>query len=224
MQTLNERNIISFVECCILSFPLILFSFLFASQIIPQLVRFLGGENVNWWAIDSLSFTDCVTFIFIFILNYILYCILKKKYNFEIYVFLYGVGFTSCCVTLVILIQTFFIKYAEIGLLLWCIFYMLSFMPVYYSYAILYQDEKKETDSVLSRLPLTIFVFSLISTVVEIINSRPPVAGVLLLLFGLYVNYFIFKKFRLSLRGFAWSMFLPMVIVFCYRILTTPFL
>ena len=181
---------------------------------------FLEEETINWWAIDSLLFLICV--ILILILNFIFYCILKKKYNFKIYVFLYGVGFTSCCVMIVFLIQTYFAKYAENELLLWCTFYIFSFMLVYYFYAALYQNEKKETSAIISRLPVMVSISALISTALEIINSRPPIAGVLLLLFGFYI--LILKKSRLSLRGFAWSLFLPMLIVLCYRVLTTPFL
>jgi hypothetical protein len=101
---------------------------------------------------------------------------------------------------------------------------MLPFLSVYYSYAILYQNEKKENGISIPRLMIIVLVFSLITAILEIISSRPPIGGVLpLLIFGLCV--FIFKKFRLSLRGVSWSLFLSMFPVLLYLIITSaPFI
>ncbi|MDV0447850.1 hypothetical protein MsAg5_17670 [Methanosarcinaceae archaeon Ag5] len=142
-------------------------------------------------------------------------------------VFLYGVGFTSCCVELVFLVQVQFAKYGGGGIeiLSWSIFYTLLFLFVYYSYAVLIQNDEKEISKVTLYLPFMIFIFSLISIILETMNSHPPIAGVFLLLFGLYfAGCLISKKIRISLRGFAWSLFLPMFILLWYTVLTTPFL
>lgn len=122
-------------------------------------------------------------------------------------------------------LQAQFNYYEDVEMLLWAVFYMLSFVFVYYSYAILFQTGQQNSKNLVLSLMLLIFVSSFILTVLEMIQLRPPIAGVLFLLFGLYfVCCFISDKIRLSLRGFAWSLFLPMFIVYWYVFLSTPFM
>ncbi|WNY25102.1 hypothetical protein MsAc7_06430 [Methanolapillus millepedarum] len=204
-----------------------LISFSFISMLISELVRLSRGDPASWRTtliISDIPFILCIILIIIF--NYLFYYVLKKKYNFEANVFFYGIGFTSCCVISIIFIQALLDNpYGKgIDVLLWSILYMLSFVLVYYSYAILCQNEKKDHKFVL-RLSIFVFIYSLILSVVEIAYFRPPVAGILLLLLGLYLFFcLLFEKIRLSVRGFAWVLFVPMFIVNLYGFLTTPFM
>lgn len=225
---LNKQNIFSFIECCILSFPLILMLFYFTFLFVSELVWLLKGAGISWRTmvmIGDIPFV--VSIISIYISNFIFYYVLKKKYNFKMNVFLYGVGFTSCCVTFVFLIQgklqgSF---WSGTEFLFWSLFCILSFVLVYYSYAILLLNEKKEVNKVTSYLIIMIIISSLILIVLEIITLHPPIAGGVLFLFGLYlVCVSSFKKIRISLRRFAWSLFLPFFVIFWYVFLTTPFM
>ncbi|WNY23913.1 hypothetical protein MmiHf6_12360 [Methanimicrococcus hongohii] len=226
-QILN-KNQISFIECCILSFPSILMLFYFISLFVSGLIRLLKGVDIPWRTLAIIGDLPLIlSIISIFIFNSVFYNFLKKKYDFKLNVFFYGVGFTSCCVTFIFLTQgklqgSF---WSGFELIFWSFLCMFSFMLTYYCYAILLQNEEKRTDNVISYLIAMILVFSLILIVLEIITSHPPIAGGLLLIFVLYLICCVsFTQIRISLRGFAWSMFLPSFVIFWYVFLSTPFM
>ncbi|WP_338103147.1 hypothetical protein [Methanolapillus millepedarum] len=102
-------------------------------------------------------------------------------------------------------------------LLPWYIFYALSFVLLYYSYATLLQTgEKKISKATLCLMAMTTLSF-LILFIAEILKGRLPLTGVFLLLFGLYFfACFTSEKVRLSLRRLAWALFLPMFILVFY--------
>ena len=206
----------------------------------------LRGEDIfNWQAVTDWQTVAEIPVIFhamgsisgiilIFISNFILYSVLKKKCNFEMNVFLYGVGFVSCCVILaffalstnssfsVLITSSGSTSYGRSIEAYSYFLYILPFTLLYYSYATLLQNKEKEINR--AALYLTILtVMSFVALIVfEIIKYQIPYMGVFLLLFGLYlVCCFNFKKVRLNLRGFAWSPFLPLIMVFlCWCLIT----
>ena len=168
-----------------------------------------------------------ISLILILIFNFIFYYVLKKKYNFEMNVFLYGVGFTSCCVMLVFFIHVVLNLNGAMpwNILSLCIFYMFAFILLYYSYATLLRSNKKEASKIPLYLTIMTVITFLILTGFEIIMYGTSIACLFLLFFGLYLACcFIFEEMRFSLRVFAWSLFLPLLVVFCYSFLTAQFM
>jgi len=173
----------------------------------------------------------------ILISNFILYFVLKKKYNFEMKVFLYGVGFTSCCVTFALLTQTGFIQLGFYNLFrdgsgyhLYSLYlcYTLLFTFLYYSYATFLQNPEKEISRVTLGLTAITGISFAVLIISEIIQYRIPTAGIVPFFFVLYLAYcLIHKKGILNLRELTWSPFFPSCLVFCwvflYALITTPF-
>jgi len=192
--------------------------------------------QLDWQAVISLSFLlDPFVFMFVLISNFILYSVLKKKYNFELNVFLYGVGFTSCCVMFELFTLTGFILlglYDPFGGGIEVYFYhilsMLLFTSLYYSYATFLQNKEKEISRVTLYLTAITGISFAVLIIFEIIQYRIPYAGIIPFLFILYLAYcLIHKKGLLNLRGFAWSPFIPSSVMFgcvlLYALIITPF-
>jgi hypothetical protein len=191
------------------------------------LLIILNGEGFDWQELIIIAI-PMILWVIGLISHFIFYSALKKKYNFEMSVLLYGVGFTSCCVIFVLLI---------LGVLhggplkeyfnLWLL-YIFPFTFLYYSYATLLQNNEKDINkNILYLTAATILSFAVL-IIIEIMIYGPPVVGALLLPFGLYFAYcLIRKKGVLSLQAFAWSPFLPAFVAFwvfiLYSIITTPF-
>jgi hypothetical protein len=142
-------------------------------------------------------------------------------------VFLYGVGFVSCCVTLVYCILGILHGPGGVSIksILWY-FYIFPFTFLYYSYATLLQSSEKGIDRVTLYLAAMFFISAAVLTIIEIMLYGIPFAGFFLLLFGLYCAYcLIRKKGILSIQVFAWTPFLPTFIIFwsafITRLLTT---
>ena len=159
----------------------------------------------------------------VFILNFIFYSVVKKRYNFETYVLFYGAGFTSCCITFVFLftlITHFGSSYGGNIEAFLCLLYIIPFTTLYYSYATLLQNKEKDADKItLSLAAITVLSF-VILIIFETIKYQIPYVGVFLLLYGLYLVYcLVRKKGILDFRGFAWSPFIPSFIACCYVIL-----
>ena len=152
--------------------------------------------------------------------NFILYSVLKKKYNFEINVFLYSVGFTSCCAALLCFTQgilSIFRVGSETNL--WP-YYLLPFIFLYYSYATLLQNDGKEISRVTLCLAATAFIPFAALIIFEVIECWIPWMGIFPSLFGLYLAYcLIHKKGLLNLQRFTWSPFIPSGVAFwCFVI------
>ncbi|WNY29165.1 hypothetical protein MmiEs2_13880 [Methanimicrococcus stummii] len=154
------------------------------------------------------------------IFTIILYSVLKKKYNFEMNVLLYGIGFTSCVSIFSVLI--FRIPTADyIGMAVRFL-YVIPFILLYYSYAILrttYINGEKSINRDIIILTTAAAILSLFFILFEIMTRPFPYVGISLLLFGVYFAFsFICKKCVLSLRLLAWIPFLPAYVVLYYRI------
>jgi len=202
------------IECFILSFPFLLIIFSNIYSYIFELVMLLTGKDANLTIIFHMI---CIVSVFIF--NFIFYSVLKKKYNFEMHVFLYGVGFTLCCVIFAfyaLSIQQHFGSYeGSIETSVWS-FYILPFIFLYYSYATLLTKNGKDISKVTLFLMTITFISFAILIIFEIIKYQIPFIGIFLLLFGLYLAYCLIykKKGILNLRLFTWSPFLPSFILF----------
>lgn len=200
----NKRHTIPFIECFILSFLLL----------VETAFETLKGE-----------YTLAILYMIGVIFNFILYSVLKKKYNFEINAFLYGVGFASCCVMLVwsTMAMATLAKFSSVENL-WP-FYILPFTSLYYSYATLLQNKEKKINRTILCLTAITFVSFAVLMIFEMIESRVPYMSIFPAVFGLYFAYcLIRKKGILNLREFTWSPFLPIwfyFILFMFALLMT---
>jgi len=151
--------------------------------------------------------------------HFILYSALKNKYNFEISIFLHGVGFTSCCVALVWIVRDTILLSGSLGVgieqNLW-LFYMLPFTSLYYSYATLLQNIEKKNKVTLCLIAITAVSFAVLM-IFEIIKIELPYMSIFPALFGLHLAY-CYKKGTLNLRKFIWVPFLPFGIVFLWML------
>jgi len=202
-----KRHINPLIECFILSFVLLV-------KIVVLLLGMLKEAFADWHI-------PAILFIVGLISNFIIYSLLKKKYNFEINVFLYGVGFTSCCVAFLGLTEGILNDLFRIGIEenLWS-FYLLPFISLYYSYVTLLYKRKNEINrDTLYLMAITAISFAVL-IIFEIIECWIPYVGIFPSLFGLYLVYcLIHKKSILNLQAFTWSPFLPLWIVFLYTLI-----
>jgi hypothetical protein len=159
------------------------------------------------------------------ILNFILYSVLKKKFNFEINVFFYGVGFVSTCFMVVYLI----ISTVDGGIVLSrsgnpvnemireaVLFYLFPVILLYYSYVILIKTNGEKDQKVISYLLMVITAICLATlTVFEMSKYQIPYASVFFLFYELYFAYcLIYKTHLFNLRLFAWYPFVFSWILF----------
>jgi hypothetical protein len=211
-QILNKKYILPLIECFILSFPLLYITFF----------AIIGMYKYTFYMTDLILIILCTIGL---ISHFIFYSALKKKYNFEMNVLLYGVGFTSCSVMFVILILGMLHGPLREDFNLWLL-YIFPFTFLYYSYAALLRNIEKKVNRITLCLMVIALIFFAALIIIEIMKYGIPFAGILLSPFGLYFAYcLIRKKCVLSLRVFAWSSFLPALITywmfFLYSLLTT---
>ncbi|MCL2863277.1 MAG: hypothetical protein FWE54_04225 [Methanimicrococcus sp.] len=180
----------------------------------------IKGEITHWQTIiKSIPVILCLSG---FIFHFLLYSVLKKKYNFKKDVFLYGVGFTSAFIAFVFF--TLIVLHngtwwgASIEEAIWY-FYILPFTSLYYSYATLLKNKEKRASRVtLILLAITVISFALL-IIFEISEYRIPYIAVLPVLYVLYLSYcLIHKKGTLGLREFAWIPFLPLMTMLAYSL------
>ncbi|MCL2863349.1 MAG: hypothetical protein FWE54_04600 [Methanimicrococcus sp.] len=213
----KKRHIIPLIECFILSY--LLSGIVVTYTQIGIANEFLTHREV---IIELIPLILCITGL---IFHIILYSVLKKKYNFEMRFFLYGVGFTACCIAF--LCHTLgglygpygpFSPYSPYGPyervniienLKFLFFYILPFTTFYYSYATLLQNKEKEIGRVtLCLTAITVLSFAVL-IILGTINYQNPYIGIIPILFGLYLAYcLIYKKGMLSLRQIAWGSFI----------------
>lgn len=216
------------IECFVLSFPLILMAFLTILSMILKLRR--KGIDLQAIITEMLLDTFMTVILSVLIFNFIFYSVLKKKYNFELNVLLYGIGFMSCCVTFVLFMLILLHGPFERGSIepFFWFFYVLPFTTLYYSYAALLQNNEKNIDRVILCLSLITLVSFAGLIIFEIIKYQIPYVGVFLFLFGSYLVYCLTsKKSKLSLQLFAWTPCYPALSIFLYVIwyafVITPF-
>ena len=148
--------------------------------------------------------------------------------------FLYGVGFTSSCVTFALLTQVGFVQlgfynpFRDEGIYYQHLCYILLFTFLYYSYATFLRNKEKEVSRVTLGLTAATVISFAVLIISEIIQYQIPTTGIIPFLFVLYLAYcLIHKKGILNLREFTWSPFFPSWIVFwcvlIYAIITIPF-
>jgi len=176
----------------------------------------------HWPTTEAIPVILCIAGL---LSHFIFYSLLKKKYNFETNVFLYGVGFTFCFVTF-LLLTLGMLYYPFVGLLkvsieenLWY-FYILPFTLLYYSYATLLQNKEKGIGGVtLFLTALTVISFAVL-IIFEKMKYGVPYIGILPTIFTLYLAYcLIRKKGILNLQIFTWSPFIPLAIVYWYSVI-----
>ncbi|MDR2944829.1 MAG: hypothetical protein LBU81_07120 [Methanosarcinales archaeon] len=102
-----KHILIPFIECCILSS--IWAPYLFATDlfsVLSMLKKISDGVDIQMGLADETRIFLFSFIILSLIFNIIIYSvlkiILKKKYNFEMKVFFYSVGFLSCSLLLLI--------------------------------------------------------------------------------------------------------------------------
>jgi len=176
----------------------------------------------HWPTTEALPFILCTLGL---LFHFIFYSLLKKKYNFETNVFLYGIGFTSCFVTF-LLLTLGILYYPFDGLMrvssaenLWY-FYILPLTLLYYSYATLLQNkEKRVTGVTLCLTALTVISFAVL-IIYEQMKYGVPYIGLLPTVFALYLAYcLIRKKGILNLQRFTWSPFILLAVVYLYSLM-----
>ncbi|WNY23899.1 hypothetical protein MmiHf6_12220 [Methanimicrococcus hongohii] len=202
------------IECFILS------SLMLLLLIINIFIYFSTNENLTY----QQKIHNLIPIIFCaagLILNSIFYSTLKKKYNFELSVFLYGIGFTSCFFTAVYYIFRLQGSMREhLGI---TYFYLILLAFLYYTYATMFKNTEKRISKVTLFLMVITAVISVVLTIFEIINYQIPYVGILQLFYGLYFAYcLIHKKYVLDLQVFAWIPFLVSSFVFWYFLITRP--
>jgi len=157
------------------------------------------------------------------IVNLIFYSILKKKCHFGADVFLYGIGFTSASVTLLIAASAIDILH---GLLIspyvWA-FYAIPLVSLFYSCSILPKINEKGMKEIILCLVIIAVVFLIIGIIKDFEALKETgyynlLPIFLLIIFGLYMGYYaIYRTIRLSPRNLAWA---PVLILFsCIMIL-----
>jgi hypothetical protein len=174
----------------------------------------LKGGAFSWTAF-VLPTEYVLSFASVFIFPVIFYSVLKNKYDLERNIVLYGAGFISCGVILVLSIREIFHNLDVDIIGNYSYFpYIFPLTLWYYSYAALLQDKERKMTLYLSAMT---FISFIILIVIETVNYRIPVAGVLLSILGFYLAYcLIYKKGVLTLQGFAWCLFLPAFISFLH--------
>lgn len=195
-----------FIECFILSSLLLLMLFIFTYS------SYMPHQHITIKQLIPIIF-----FVSGLILNFILYSVLKKKFNFELSVFLYGIGFTSCCFTAVYYI---FRLQGSVEHVETTYFYLIPLTILYYSYATMSKNtEKRMSKITLFLIAITAIIFAGL-TLFEIINYPIPWVSLLLLLFGFYFAYcLIYKKYVVTLQTLPWGPFLFSWGVFWYLLI-----
>ncbi|WNY23903.1 hypothetical protein MmiHf6_12260 [Methanimicrococcus hongohii] len=197
--------------------PLII-CFVLSSLLLFMLFLFTYTPYMLYQHITTEQLIPVFFFVSGLILSFILYSILKKKFNFEISVFLYGVGFTSSCFTAIFYI--FRLQGPTEEHLETIFLYLIPLTFLYYSYATMFKNTEKGVQRATLYLMIITTVFFAALTIFEIINYPVPWVGLLLLLFGSYFAYcLIHKKNVLTLQALYWIPFLFSWFVFLYLLL-----
>ncbi|MDR2944027.1 MAG: hypothetical protein LBU81_02935 [Methanosarcinales archaeon] len=187
-------------------------------------------ENYQMGVLDELNLRFLLLIISFWIGSIILYLILKKKYHFEMKNLFYSVGFASCNLLLFISIQAFWERIYNLQAddTIWETYAMFTLSALtltlfYYSYASLLQNNKNEHNqktlflTVMTALSFGFLLFF------EIMKYQAPLFSASFFIYGLYfVCCLIFTKARVSLRGLAWTPFLPAFIIGLYLIMAVP--
>ena len=156
----------------------------------------------------------------------VIYILLYHKYGSKPEIFIYSVGFSSCCY-----VSYFFgERLAEIlsrssyTMSPYTVFiHMLLFILVFYSYAALCECKgiPDRITSFLLAVTGVFFVGSALSELVlsEFLSMAFPLAAICLPLFGTYfICCLVLKKAILSVRIFSWSMFWTSLCIFAVSI------
>ncbi|WP_318785807.1 hypothetical protein [Methanimicrococcus hacksteinii] len=159
------------------------------------------------------------------VFNFIFYSVLKKKYNFEINVLLYGIGFTSCCFVFIYSVMGLYGPITGNIELVMRFLYVIPFIFLYYSYATLLKNNEKSISRGTLFLIIATTALFVLFALFEIITYRIPYVSISSIPFGLYFVYCLISgKYVLSLRGFAWVPFLPAYAVLFYTFMKIPFM
>jgi len=225
-----KQHVNLFIECFILTFPLLLVILLFIFLCIFELTTLFRGGGASWQTTMIIMFIPEVLYIIsIFIFNIIFYFVLKKKNNFKIDVLFHGIGFTSCCVIFVFSALSRLYGLSGGSIVAYAlVLYMLSFILLYYSFATFLQNKEKDLSKVTLYLTAMTFISFAVLIIFEAIQYHIPYVGFFLLLFGLYLTYCLTsKKVILNLQGLAWVLFILSSFAFwyfiLYAIITMPF-
>ena len=199
----NIQKNLPWIECAILSFPLILLFPLFMTILIPNVIFYSILKKYNLGKDDflySVGFTSSC------------YILLNM-------VFLAGMSFVTVfgdpapSETLLL---------GRLGLPILSPFALAS---LFYLYAVLLKNDKKDIKRVSLYLAITtvlLFVFGIVACF-EMIQLAFPLVCLLLLLFGLYVVYrfihdMIYGKFWPGFRTLSWMPVLPSLVLFMISI------
>lgn len=233
IQTLKQ-TVVPFIECCIFSSIWILFLFWDLSTVLPILEGLLNGENVQIGLSEEARISSLLFMISVLIAGLIIYFVLKKKHNFKIKIFFYGIGFVLCSFIMftnfLMLMERIFDSYGT-GIPLRTsttyarILLALSFTLFYYAYATLLQNNNKEINKDTLRLTaLAVIPFAAL-IIIEIIKYQNLIFGVsLLFVIPYFICCLIFANLRISPQILAWCFFLSSYTTFLGVILTASLL
>jgi hypothetical protein len=176
---------------------------------------------------ERMTILFLVCSLSVFICNFVIFSIFKRKYNSGLNIFFYGAGFTACWVMFVYYqVHNYSLFEGNVEMFFW-ILYILPVTTLYYSYAGILQNNEKSTNKITLCLSIITLIFFAVLIILEIIECQSLHLGVFLIPYGLYLSFCLFyKKGKLPLQLFAWSPFLPSVaasVNFMIMLLKLPF-
>jgi hypothetical protein len=149
------------------------------------------------------------------IVHLVFYLILKKNYNLDADVFLYGFGFISSFIPIFLLSYILVALDKPIDFSLYWLFFVIPLVSLFYSYAALPKNNEKKISTIALFLIAFTAVFFIFLIMKDEMFQQFFLVFILPIFFGLYVGYYaIYRTVRLSSRSLAWTPILMLFIFF----------
>jgi len=206
---LNEQNkdyLIPFIECFILSLPLLCVALILPFSAIIIIISYLLPDTTEIEAIGAVA-TWIGYFILIPVVNIVFYSILKKKCKLGRNVFLYGVGFTASFITALLVISYDPLHGFSLPPYIWA-FYVIPVLSLFYLFALLPKNNEKAVRVIALCLIVAAILFLTFGVMLnsEIFNQLEFLMFILPIPFGLYAGHcVIYRKLSINPRNLAWT-------------------